>query len=103
MVSSILPTAWDIPQTIRRRLGNRVGRQRAMSADGHLLLVMHAPTDDTVGIDNAGRIFQTARHPKSFVALDGADHLLSQPHQARYTGDIIAAWASKYSAAERGH
>jgi hypothetical protein len=43
MVSSILPTSWDIPQSIRRRLGNRVGRQRSMSADGHLLLVMHAP------------------------------------------------------------
>lgn len=45
MVSSILPTSWDIPQSIRRRLGNRVGRQRSMSADGHLLLVMHAPPD----------------------------------------------------------
>jgi putative redox protein len=60
------------------------------------LLVMHAPLDDTVSIDNAGRIFQTARHPKSFVALDGADHLLSQSAQARYAGELIAAWASKY-------
>ncbi|MEJ2639994.1 MAG: alpha/beta hydrolase [Desulfosarcinaceae bacterium] len=60
------------------------------------LLVMHAPLDDTVSIDHAGRIFQTARHPKSFIALDGADHLLSQSTQARYTGELIAAWASKY-------
>jgi putative redox protein len=60
------------------------------------LLVMHAPTDDTVGIENAGQIFQTARHPKSFISLDGADHLLSQSDQARYAGDLIAAWASKY-------
>jgi putative redox protein len=60
------------------------------------LLVMHAPLDDTVSIDHAGRIFQTARHPKSFISLDGADHLLSQSNQARYTGELIAAWASKY-------
>jgi putative redox protein len=60
------------------------------------LLVMHTPTDDTVGIENAAQIFQTARHPKSFISLDGADHLLSQSDQARYAGDLIAAWASKY-------
>jgi pimeloyl-ACP methyl ester carboxylesterase len=60
------------------------------------LLVMHAPQDDTVSIDHAGRIFKTARHPKSFIALDGADHLLSQSDQARYAGELIAAWASKY-------
>jgi pimeloyl-ACP methyl ester carboxylesterase len=60
------------------------------------LLVMHAPLDDIVSIDNAGQIFQTARHPKSFISLDGADHLLSDPDQARYAGELIAAWASKY-------
>jgi pimeloyl-ACP methyl ester carboxylesterase len=60
------------------------------------LLVMHAPQDDTVSIDHAGWIFKTARHPKSFVCLDGADHLLSQSDQARYAGELIAAWASKY-------
>jgi putative redox protein len=54
-----------------------------------------------VGIENAGQIFQTARHPKSFISLDGADHLLSQPHQARYAGGLIAAWASKYLSAEQ--
>ena len=63
---------------------------------GRPLLVMHAPLDDTVSIANAGQIFQIARHPKSFISLDGADHLLSQPGQARYTGELIAAWASKY-------
>jgi putative redox protein len=60
------------------------------------LLVMHAPLDETVSIANAGQIFQTARHPKSFVSLDGADHLLSQADQARYAGELIAVWASKY-------
>jgi putative redox protein len=60
------------------------------------LLVMHAPTDDTVGIDNATRIFVAAKHPKSFVSLAGADHLLSGKRDAVYVADVIAAWASRY-------
>ena len=60
------------------------------------LLVMHAPTDDTVGIDNATRIFVTAKHPKSFVSLAGADHLLTNKNDAAYVADVIAAWASRY-------
>jgi uncharacterized OsmC-like protein/pimeloyl-ACP methyl ester carboxylesterase len=60
------------------------------------LLIMHAPTDDTVGIDNATRIFVAAKHPKSFVSLDGADHLLSERRDAAYVAEIIAAWASRY-------
>ena len=60
------------------------------------LLVLHAPGDEIVSIDHAGQIFQAARHPKSFISLDGADHLLSDPEQARYAGELIAAWASKY-------
>jgi uncharacterized OsmC-like protein/fermentation-respiration switch protein FrsA (DUF1100 family) len=60
------------------------------------LLVMHSPTDDTVGIDNATRIFVAARHPKSFVSLAGADHLLSNRSDSTYAADIIAAWASRY-------
>jgi uncharacterized OsmC-like protein/alpha/beta superfamily hydrolase len=60
------------------------------------LLVLHAPLDDTVGIDNAAAIFKEARHPKSFVSLDDADHLLSRPEDARYAGALIAAWAGKY-------
>jgi uncharacterized OsmC-like protein/fermentation-respiration switch protein FrsA (DUF1100 family) len=60
------------------------------------LLVMHAPTDDTVGIDNATRIFVAARHPKSFVSLDDADHLLSRKRDAIYVADVIAAWAERY-------
>ena len=62
------------------------------------LLVLHAPTDDTVGVENAGRIFQAARHPKSFVSLDDADHLLSRVEDATYTADVIAAWARRYVA-----
>lgn len=60
------------------------------------LLVMHSPLDDVVGIENAARIFQTARHPKSFVSLDQADHLLSNPADSRYAGAVIAAWAKRY-------
>src|ERR1700691_1689385 len=60
------------------------------------LLVMHAPTDDTVGIDNATRIFVAAKHPKSFVSLAGADHLLTNRQDALYVADVIAAWATRY-------
>jgi putative redox protein len=60
------------------------------------LLVMHGPLDDTVGIDNAAAIFAAAKHPKSFLSLDDADHLLRRPEDARYVGDVIAAWASRY-------
>jgi putative redox protein len=60
------------------------------------LLVMHSPTDDTVGIDNATRIFVAAKHPKSFVTLAGADHLLSGKRDAAYVADVIAAWVTRY-------
>jgi putative redox protein len=60
------------------------------------LLIMHSPTDDTVGIDNATRIFVAAKHPKSFVSLAGADHLLSERRDAAYAADVIAAWATRY-------
>jgi uncharacterized OsmC-like protein/pimeloyl-ACP methyl ester carboxylesterase len=60
------------------------------------LLIMHSPTDDTVGIDNATRIFVAAKHPKSFVSLAGADHLLSERRDSAYAADVIAAWATRY-------
>lgn len=60
------------------------------------LLVMHSPTDDTVGIDNATNIFLAAKHPKSFVSLMGADHLLSNKRDSAYVADVIAAWAERY-------
>jgi len=60
------------------------------------LLVLHSPVDPVVDIENAAHIFQKARHPKSFISLDGADHLLSHPADARYAGDVIGAWAEKY-------
>ena len=60
------------------------------------LLVLHAPTDAIVGIDNARAIFEAARHPKSFVALDGADHLLSKRSDAIFAAQLISSWASRY-------
>ncbi len=60
------------------------------------LIVMHSPTDNTVGIANASEIFRAARHPRSFVSLEGADHLLTGPKQAKRAGRIISAWADPY-------
>ncbi|MFL6973109.1 MAG: alpha/beta fold hydrolase [Xanthobacteraceae bacterium] len=60
------------------------------------LLIFHSPTDDRVGIENASRIFEAAKHPKSFVSLAGADHLLSRPSDASYVAKVIAAWAERY-------
>ena len=60
------------------------------------LLVMHAPLDDIVEIDNASALFTAAKHPKSFVSLDDADHLLSREADSRYAGSVLAAWASRY-------
>lgn len=60
------------------------------------LLVMHSPIDQTVGIENAERIFVAAKHPKSFVSLNEADHLLSRRSDASYVADVIHGWASMY-------
>lgn len=60
------------------------------------LLVMHAPRDDTVSIDNAGKIFAAAKHPKSFVTLDEADHLISKTEDADYAASVIATWVQRY-------
>jgi alpha-beta hydrolase superfamily lysophospholipase len=60
------------------------------------LMVMHSPTDNTVGIANASKIFRAARHPRSFVSLEGADHLLTGRNQAKRAARIISAWADPY-------
>jgi putative redox protein len=60
------------------------------------LLVMHSPRDQVVGIENAANIYRAAHHPKSFISLDSADHLLSDTRDSRYAAGIIAAWASRY-------
>jgi alpha-beta hydrolase superfamily lysophospholipase len=60
------------------------------------VLVMHAPGDDTVHVENAAHIFAAAKHPKSFISLDDADHLLTQRRDADYVAELIAAWSSRY-------
>jgi putative redox protein len=60
------------------------------------LLVMHAPFDRTVGIENAKWLYETAMHPKSFVSLDSADHVLTNKEDSRYVGRLISSWASRY-------
>ncbi|HUF11600.1 MAG TPA: alpha/beta fold hydrolase [Longimicrobiales bacterium] len=66
------------------------------------LLVIHSPVDEQVGIENAARLFEAARHPKSFVSLDGADHLLTTDDDARWAGSVIAAWAARWLAPAAG-
>lgn len=63
---------------------------------GRPLLVLHSPTDSTVGVDNARLIYEAALHPKSFVSLDGADHLLTRKTDASFVADLIGAWSSRY-------
>jgi fermentation-respiration switch protein FrsA (DUF1100 family) len=60
------------------------------------LLVFHAPNDNIVSIDHANRIFTAAKHPRSFVSLADADHLLSRRRDATYVGNVAAAWAERY-------
>lgn len=63
---------------------------------GKALLILHSPQDRTVGIKNAEDIYINARHPKSFVSLDGANHLLTRKEDASYAGSVIAQWATRY-------
>ena len=74
----------------KQDLGSSIGSLRKA------LLIMHAPLDDVVEIDNASALFVAAKHPKSFVSLDTADHLLSREEDSRYAGRVLASWASRY-------
>ncbi len=87
------------PFRIKREFLDDIAEHDLMAHVGKLrraLLIMHAPTDNIVGIDNATRIFMSARHPKSFVSLAGADHLLGDRRDTAYVADVIAAWATRY-------
>jgi putative redox protein len=87
------------PFRVRREFLDDLERHapdRTLAALKKALLVLHSPRDATVGIDNAARIFGAAKHPKSFVSLDDADHLLSRPGDAAYAAEVLAAWASRY-------
>ena len=85
--------------TIRRELLDDLTNHsvEACAAElGAALLVVHSPTDNIVGIDNAARIYAAARHPKSFIALDGGDHLLTNPTDAVYVARMIACWSERF-------
>jgi putative redox protein len=87
------------PFRIRRSFLDDVAEQNLQAQIGALrkaLLIFHSPTDAIVGIENASRIFAAAKHPKSFVSLAGADHLLSRSSDAAYVADVVAAWAERY-------
>jgi putative redox protein len=87
------------PFTIRRQffldLSDQQIEERIRNL-GTALLVLHSPLDQTVGIENAAKIYQAAKHPKSFISLDDADHLLSREEDALYAGQMIASWARHY-------
>jgi putative redox protein len=87
------------PFHIKREFLDDIAEHNLMGQVAELrkaLLILHSPTDDTVGIDNATRIFVAAKHPKSFISLSGADHLLNRKSDADYVADVIAAWAQRY-------
>ncbi len=73
-----------------QRLHDKISALRAA------LLIFHSPIDVTVGIENARQIYEAARHPKSFVCLDGADHMLTRRPDATYVAEVISAWANRY-------
>ena len=89
--------------TIRKQFLDDLKAQAVRDRLGKMkpaLMVLHSPIDQTVGIGNAGDIFMAARHPKSFVSLDDADHLLTRERDASYAAKVIAAWASRYIGGE---
>ncbi len=79
-----------LDETLGHDQGQRIAELRRP------LLVLHAPLDQIVPVDNARRIFEAAKHPKSYISLDDADHLLTKPGDARYAATVIAAWAARY-------
>ncbi|MEM9989638.1 MAG: alpha/beta fold hydrolase, partial [Pseudomonadota bacterium] len=92
------------PFRIQKQFLDDMGKHDVTTAAATLkraLLILHSPTDNTVGISNATDIFVAAKHPKSFASLDNADHLLSRAKDATYAANVIAAWAGRYLNIER--
>ena len=85
--------------TIQQQFVDDLASQDLTTAIGtsrKALLLFHSPLDQTVGIDNAAQIYGAAKHPKSFVSLDKADHLLTKKNDAVYVAKVLNAWASRY-------
>jgi putative redox protein len=89
------------PFRIKKQFLDDIAGHSLEDAAGRLkraILICHAPLDEIVGIENAGRLFQAAKHPKSFLSLDDADHLLSREADSRHVADVVSAWADRYAA-----
>lgn len=88
------------PFTIKRQFIKDLNRHNISESIAQwrkrALLVLHSPQDKIVGIENAREIYEAAHHPKSFVSLDGADHLLSREEDSRYVGELVASWSARY-------
>ena len=87
------------PFTIKKQFLNDIAKQPMPESLGKLrkaVMILHAPLDDIVELDNASQLFAAAKHPKSFVSLDKADHLMTREEDSRYAGEVIATWASRY-------
>jgi putative redox protein len=98
-------TLGDRPFRIEKQFLDDLEQHRVTEAAAELgaaLLVMHAPRDAVVGIENASALFTAAKHPKSFVSLAEADHLLMNREDASYAANVIAAWVSRYVGIEGG-
>jgi len=86
--------------TVKKAFLDDIAEQKQMERIASLkkaLLVMHSPIDAIVGIENAAKIFSAAKHPKSFISLDDADHLLTRQEDAAYAADVLAAWAGRWA------
>lgn len=91
------------PFTIKKQFLDDLEANSCLTKASNLnkaLLILHSPQDTTVGVENAAQIYQSAKHPKSFISLDGADHLLSNKEDSLYAGQMIASWANKYITAD---
>ena len=87
------------PFKIKKQFLDDIAENRlaeSIAAMNKALIIFHSVADKTVGIDNARKIYQAARHPKSFISLDGADHLLTDKRDALYVSNVLAAWAELY-------
>jgi alpha-beta hydrolase superfamily lysophospholipase len=85
--------------TVRKQFLDDIAGQSLQAAVRSLrkaLLILHSPTDELVAVDNARRIYEAALHPKSFVSLDGADHLLTRREDADYVADLLSTWGARY-------
>jgi uncharacterized OsmC-like protein/fermentation-respiration switch protein FrsA (DUF1100 family) len=111
--SAVLAIAGQVPEAravvtlatpadaAKGQIGVRAQRERIATLD-RALLVIHSPDDEVVSFGDAGGIFEAARHPKSFISLDGADHGLTRPADATYAAGVMAAWAARYLPAPEG-